>query len=398
METMEKEALLSYLNSPKFVKASSSSTRLVAKLKTAIIRQELYETHQILRTIYFRFTNYNEKVVALVDLLYHGAIYLLKYQEIVSGQDTASLLLEVAAKCLQINLDEGGQEARLNSANSSLTDHMMNNTLEMDICQKVSNLAIHLPDNEFGRTKFIADALRVLSPKLLNRNLFHNVLASKFWQKKDYTNARYHFLHCANLENAQDIAVMLVEFQCKNAYKSEVDLFITQFVLQLLCLQCPLDPPRLPNQNCRKQNTVASPNATVSRKTISTIKSIAEKIFLSYTLRHPSLNQVDIPFPSLPLLNFTYFIIILLDSNQPETSLFQVLCDIYKKAWSRDPNYQNYLNRIGTLYFGVVDRAKQHQQQGGFFNNILMSLLEGTDEEDEDSNHDGNNLSCDELD
>lgn len=394
---MEKEALLTYLDSPKFITASSNSSRLVAKLKSAVQRQELYETHQILRTVYFRFSNYKEKVAALLDLLYHGSMYLLKFKEFISGQDTALLLLETAAKCLQNQLELGNQEAKSNLTNSSLTHHTMNNTLDIDISQKVANLVVELPDTDVGQTKFIAEALRILSPKLLNRDLFHNVVAKKYWLNKNYVNARYHYLRCASIENAQDIATLLVEYHCESASRSEVDLFITQFIFQLLCLQCPLDPPRVPNQS--KPNIVTPPNATISKKLRNTIKLIAEKIFSTYTLKHPQLSQVEIPFSSLPLLNFTYFIISIIDSNQPEGAAFRVLCDIYKTTWGRDPNYQSYLKRIGSIYFGVVDQAKQQQQQGGFFNNILMSLLEGADDEEEDSNREGNNLSsCDELD
>lgn len=365
---MAENALVSYLNSPDFIKAATNSTRLVAKLKTAVQKRELYETHQILRTINFRFINHKDKAIPLCELLYQGSCFLLEQQEFVSGQDTATLFLESSAKSLQHHIDEKGRGV----ISQNLEHHVNNNTLEWSLSQKVSNIAVNLPDTEIGRTKFITDALRILHPKLLNRSLLHEVLAIKFWENKDVgthklsklSQCRYHYLHCASLDNAYEIARLLIEYQSR---EGEVDLFITQFILQFFCLQ---------------------PKTAMNR---SVIKSIAEKIFTSYTLKHPLLSQVSPPFSSLPLLNFTHFIISILDSDK-EANTFTMLCDIYRVSWSRDPNYKGYLTRIGTLYFGIIDQSKQ--VQGGIFNNILLSLLEGKDEDEE-----GNNFSsCDELD
>lgn len=113
------------------------------------------------------------------------------------------------------------------------------------------------------------------------------------------------------------------------------------------------------------------------------------------------LSHVEAPFKSLPLLNFTHFIISTLDSQPPEQATFKSLCDIYKTIWARDPNYQSYLNRIGAMYYGIINRQKQ--QHGGFFNNILMSLFEGNDTDegdcDDKESPPSNNMSlCDELD
>lgn len=391
---MEDKALMDYLKSPEFVRASTNATRLVGKLESAVQRKELYETHQILRTINFRFISSQDKIVALRNLLFEGACYLLKSGENVSGQDIGTLFLDSAAKCLQKRRDESNEEANNELTNASLVYHANNNTLDFDISQKVAHIAISLPDTEIGRPKFIADAIKILNPKILNRSLLHEVLATQFWQTKDLASSRYHYLHCASLLNAKDVADLLVSYQTASANSSEVDLFITQFILQFLCLQSPIDPPN------QKKTTPSAPSSRLSvnycKRSRSEIKLIAEKIFSTYTLQHPCLSQVCVPFSSLPLLNFTYFIISILDSDK-EASTFVMLRDIYKVTWSRDPNYNGYLTRIETLYFGIVDQSKQ--RQGGFLNNILQSLLEGADDEDGESNQEVNNLSsCDELD
>lgn len=373
-----KITLLSYLDAPQFVQASSNATRLVAKLKIAVQNNELYETQQIIRTLYFRL---KDKPEPLIDLLYYGALHLIRNGESISGQDLATLLLETACR-------------------------RGNKTSDLDTCRKISQLLVNLPDTEAGQAKFIAEALKLLTPKILNRDLLHNVIATKYWQLKQYVNARYHFLHCANTDNALDVAHLLIEFHLQGGLKSEVDLFITQFILQFLCLQSPLDPPITEQSRpCSHQHNSSNPsNITVSRKSRSTIKLIAERIFSEYALKHPSLGKIEIPFNSLPLLNLTHFIISTLDSRKSEAGAFKLLTDIYKVPCGRDPNYPSYLNRIGIIYYGLIDQTKQQQQAtgggGNFFNNILMTLLDGTDEDEDDEMSSGRQAisSCDELD
>lgn len=374
---MENKALIDYLKSPEFVGASTNASRLVGKLKSAVERKELYETHQILRTINFRFISSQDKIFALRDLLFEGTCYLLKSGETVSGQDIGTLFLDSAGKCLLKRRDEGNEVTNNDLTNASLVYHANKNSLDYDICQRVAHIAISLPDLEIGRSKFIADAFKILNPKVLNRNLLHEVLATKFWQIKDLASSRYHYLHCASLLNAKDVADLLVSYQAESANNSEVDLFITQFILQFLCLQSPIDPPN------QKKTTPSAPSSrslvNCCKRRRTEIKSIAEQIFLCYKKKTKF---------SYPLLNFIWFMIMILDSE--EASTFVLLRDIYRPTWSRDPNYSGYLTRIETLYF-----AKTEQRQGGFLNNILLSLIEG----DGESSQEGNNISeCDELD
>lgn len=385
---MEEHNLIKYLESPILVDASANATRLIGKLKQSVLVGQLYEVSQILRTINFRFVNSKEKLLALENLLYQGACHLLKLEEKVAGQDVATLFLEASAKRLVV-YREGNQEAKNQLILTNLNDHANNHSVDWEVCNKVSHIAANLPNTELGRTKFVADSLRVLTPSILNRSLLHNILANQFLQLEDYAEVRYHFLYCANQHNADDISNFLVQYQLTSETKSETDLFITQFILQYLCLQSPLDSPGLAH------NT--KPNlAPVSAKARHDIKTVADRIFSGYILKHPELNKKAIPFPDLPLLNFTHFILSIIHSNEAET--FKLLCDIYKSTWNRDPNYQGYLNRIGALYYGIVDKEKQ-RQGGGFFNNMLMSLLEGNDGEDEDPSRGTNKfVTGDELD
>jgi len=387
------ERFTSFLGTAQFLEATTNSGRLVAKLRLAVKNRELYETHQILRTIYFRFINTKPKIPALEGLLYHGTNYLLDAGEEVSALDIAALYLETAAKFLKSLHDEGGEDAKLYLAEPSLKLHTEWRSPDLDISRKIANISVKLPDTELSRQKFIADTMKILAHKILNKCLLHEVLAHQFRENRDFVNSRYHYLHCASLENAESVGNFLIEYQSGSACKSEIDLFITQFIFQFLCLQSPSDPPRLCSQNSK---TVTAPTSPVIGKTRSNIKSVADRIFTTYISKHPQLRQTGTPFSSFPLLNFTYFIISMLDVDC-EATAFTVLKDVYKTSWCRDPNYQGYLSRVGTLYFGIVDQTKQ--RQGGLLNNILLSLLDDTEDEEPSPREPNNNLSpCDDLD
>jgi hypothetical protein len=381
--------LTSYLDSPKFVQVSTNASRLVNKLKFAVDNQELYETQQILRTIYFRFINNPEKVDALTDLLYYGAHYLIEHGEHNSGQDVATLFLETSARRLHDRLENSTESNEHESVQLGTLNCSDRDNLCMDICRKLSSIAVRLPDTEIGQTKFIAEVMKLLSPKIMNRDLLHEVLANRFYQVKDYANARYHFLHSAC--KGKEVIHLLVDFQQERGTRSEVDLFITQFVLQFLCLQNPIDSPVVSTasgQSRHQRNNVAPPNLTVSRKSLRVIKQTVSDIFVGYTSHNSHLDPSNNTRPyKLPLLNFISLLISILDQGKSEADAFKFLFDTYEKALSRDPNYQSYLNRIGVLYFGLSDPSRQQQQHasggGGFFNNILMSLLDVSDDEEQ---------------
>lgn len=84
--------------------------------------------------------------------------------------------------------------------------------------------------------------------------------------------ARYHYLRSNDMEN---LGAMLVEIQVEMGYRTEVDIFITQAVLQVLCIR----------------------NI-----------GIANALFDSYIQRHPLLCKGP-PF-KFPLLNFIWMLLL----------------------------------------------------------------------------------------
>ena len=100
---------------------------------------------------------------------------------------------------------------------------------------------------------------------------FHYKFALNLWNEKNYVQARYHFLHS---NQGETCAKMLIEYHTRFGFDSEVDLFITQTVLQYL--------------NNRKKET-------------------AKVVFETYTQEHP-LIATNMPF-NQPLLNFVQFLL-----------------------------------------------------------------------------------------
>lgn len=383
------QSLIEFLGSPGFIIASTNSSRLVAKLKSAVERNELYETHQILRTIHFRFINSKDKVHQLTELLFIAACHLLRNQEFVSGQDIGVLFLEACARCLQSHREQGETSNR-DWLNPSLTHHAERMTLDWEISQKIATILIGLPDTDLGQKKYTGELLKIITPKLLNRQLLHEVLADRFWKNGNFANSRYHYLFCASLDNVENIATMLIGYQTTCPTSQEIDLTISQFILQFLCLQSPKDSP-IPTYRKAPVSGLSSAGIPQDR---ATIKSIVKRLHFLYIVRHPQLGQKNNePFTTYPLLNFVYFIITISNSSQAG-DIFKMLCDVYKPVWSRDSTFKGYLSRFGTVYLGLVELSPP--RQGGLINNMLLSLFE-TDDDDEIQNS-GQTDSMEELD
>lgn len=98
-------------------------------------------------------------------------------------------------------------------------------------------------------------------------------IAEVYWKEKVYTAAHRHFLHS---RDGATYAAMLIELHTTKGLKSEIDLFITQAVLQCLCLR--------------------------------NVK-MATDAFYKYTENHPKIKNDKGPPYLFPLLNFLWFLL-----------------------------------------------------------------------------------------
>ncbi|XP_026874443.1 Golgi to ER traffic protein 4 homolog isoform X1 [Electrophorus electricus] len=308
--------------------------RVEGKLRASVERGDYYEAHQMYRTLFFRYMSQSKHAEAR-ELMYNGALLFFSYNQQNSAADLSMLVLEVLEK----------SEAKV----------------EEDILESVSleNLVkmFSLMDpNSPERVVFVSRALKWStggSGKLGHPRL-HQLLAVILWKEQNYSESRYHFLHSSDGEGC---AQMLVEYSAARGFRAEVDMFVAQAVLQFLCLKN---------------------------------KSSALVVFTTYTQKHPSIEKGP-PFVQ-PLLNFLWFLLLAVEGGK--LAVFTVLCEQYQPSLKRDPMYNEYLDRIGQLFFGVP--PKQSSSYGGLLGNLLNSLMgSGEDEEGEEAHEDSSPIELD---
>ncbi|XP_063073180.1 Golgi to ER traffic protein 4 homolog [Engraulis encrasicolus] len=303
--------------------------RVEGKLRASVERGDYYEAHQMYRTLFFRYMS-QSKYAEARELTYNGALLFFSHHQLNSAADLSMLVLESLEKS-EIEVQD------------EILEHLVKLYSVMDAKS---------PE----RVAFVSRALKWStggsgkpgSPRL------HQLLALTLWKEQNYSESRYHFLRSADGEGC---ALMLVEYSATLGYRSEVDMFVAQAVLQFLCLKN---------------------------------KPSALMVFSTYTEKHPSI-QNGPPFPQ-PLLNFIWFLLLAVDGGK--LTVFTVLCEQYQPSLKRDPMYNEYLDRIGQLFFGVP--PKQSSSYGGLLGNLLSSLMgSGEDEEGEEVHEDGSPIELD---
>jgi golgi to ER traffic protein 4 len=286
----------------------------------------VFLAHQIYRTIYFRYSK-QEKFKELAELLFDGAVKLIAEREFQSGADLSLLLIEILQKC-------------------KYKDGEFENWMS-----KVAKIIESIDQNVVERDTLIVRAIKwSCEGNQDNPNqghpLMHRHIAQIMSKEKNYEQARSHYLLS---KDGQGCANVLIQISL-TAYKSEIDLVIVQSVLNLLVL-----------------------------KEISTAKDT----FDSYTNQHPSIRTSNPPYKT-PLLNFLYFLLHLIDD--PKLQSFTSLCELYKPALARDPEYDRQLKQIGVSYFGA--KPPRQQTGGGLFGGLFNQLFQELENDDIDDDDD----------
>uniref|UniRef100_A0A8C9T2X6 Golgi to ER traffic protein 4 homolog n=1 Tax=Scleropages formosus TaxID=113540 RepID=A0A8C9T2X6_SCLFO len=305
--------------------------RVEGKLRASVEKGDYYEAHQMYRTLFFRYMSQAKHVEAR-ELMYNGALLFFSYNQQNSAADLSMLVLE-----------------SLEKSETKVTEEIL---VKMHLIKLFSLMDPNSPE----RVAFVSRAIKWStggSGKLGHPKL-HQLLALTLWKEQNYSESRYHFLHSSDGEGC---AQMLVEYSASRGFRSEVDMFVAQAVLQFLCLK---------NKNS------------------------ASVVFTTYTQKHPSIEGGP-PFVQ-PLLNFIWFLLLAVDGGK--LTVFTVLCEQYQPSLKRDPMYNEYLDRIGQLFFGVP--PKQSSSYGGLLGNLLNSLMgSGEEEEGEEAQEDGSPIELD---
>lgn len=311
-------SILQNASSTMAARRSGGVQRVLDKLEASVSAGNFYEAHQMYRTLYFRYSM-QEKYKELLELLYSGSKLLLQNKQLTSGADLCNLFVDVLQK-----------------SSEPVTEELV---------QKLSELYGLIGPNVPERDTFLANAMRWSakgSPEYKTGHpLLHKAVAQTSWREKNYVVARYHFLHS---NDGSSFAMMLVEIHTRQGYPSEVDLFITQVVLQYLCLQN---------------------------------KTTAFDAFHWYTLKHPNIKSG--PPYLLPLLNFIWFLLKAIESGK--LPVFTLLCKKYKPSIDRDPTYNSYLNKIAQIFFGLPPQRPRNQ---GLFGNLMQLFNDAGHDSDSD--------------
>lgn len=206
--------------------------KIFTKLENCINNGNYYEAHQMYRTIYFRYLG-QKKYEDLIQLLYEGSKLLLKKQQFTSGADLGILLIDVLIK-------SNTEPSEIYFDKLSELFHLMTPLM---------------PERDTFRQNAMNWSSLMSSYKTGHPEL-HKKFAKLYWQEKNYVLARHHYLHT---NDGSGCAEMLLDFHQNQGYSNEVDLFITQTVLQYLCLKN---------------------------------KETAKILFKAYTEQHPQINKI----------------------------------------------------------------------------------------------------------
>lgn len=191
---------------------------------------------------------------------------------------------------------------------------LQNDKESQELCENIGKLMSMIPKSTPERLNFILTALK-LKPTILPIYSIHQQFAMITWKEKDFSDSRYHFLHCLP-SCSEECANMLIDFQTSRGYPSEVDLFPAQFILQLLCLKKVNFDPSKENLSLnveRASSSSLSDDLNLSKITPKSSQHAFANLTLQvYVARHPLIKASNPPFFQ-PLLNFLWFLLLAIE-------------------------------------------------------------------------------------
>ena len=309
--------------------------KLQHRIHTAQNEKRFYEAHQLYKTVYYRYS-LRKKYAESLEYLLKGIKFFLENHQWESGSDLACLYVDVLIK------------SRRKISDSNLRD----------LCNFVSVI----PSTCVDRGKLISKCLSLLSKREDMLCAFNVFLGRQLLIEGALPQARSRIMLTSD---GYRVGCFLIEIQQRYGLRSEIDLFITQTVLQFLCV-----------------------------KKIS----VAAITFYTYTHNHPSL-EAGPPFTRFPLLNFVWLLILAIEKKL-NYNVLSFLCSQYRSHLMRDPCYAEYIDKISQVYFGV---QPQTDHLGGILSNLVRMLGDDADSLDGDvtalcSQSSSNAMHVDEMD
>lgn len=295
------------------------ASRVEKKLKQSLDERNYYEAHQMYRTLYSRYSaqeRHNEVQILMQD----GAYLLFSVNENGSAVDLSLLFLD-----------------SLETSKAQATEKLIDTVGDLH-----KKIGITHPQHQSFEVKAITWTTHTEGVPKTGHLKLRGIFAHNLWQEKQFDGAREHFLYS---DDGAGSGEMLVEFSISHGKEEEIDLFIAQFVLQLLCIRS---------------------------------KQVADQAFTTYIKKHPKCENSH-PF-GLPLLNYIFFLLVAIENRSPST--FATLCEQYHPSLKRDPSYFKYLERIGENFFGL--QFPKRKKPMGLFGSIIQGLMESPEDDDDD--------------
>ncbi|VDO10403.1 unnamed protein product [Rodentolepis nana] len=279
------------------------NSRLKQRIQTAKDEKRFYEAHQLYKSAYYRSSSRKTSGDILEDLL-DGVRFFLDNQQWECGSDLACICIDVIVK-----------------NQKPITDSLLRS-----LCQFTASMPQTCPD----RLKFISKCLSLLEKDELKLGAFNEFLGRQLLKEGAFSQARSRIMLAGD---GYKVGLFLIELHQLHGLVSEIDLFVTQAVLQLLC----------------------------AKKT-----AVAALTFHTYTRNHPKL-EAGPPFIHFPLLNFVWLLMLAIE-RKLSYDVLSFLCNQYHSQLMRDPSYAEYIDKISQLYFGV---KKQNDPINGLMSNIM---------------------------
>lgn len=171
-----------------------------------------------------------------------------------------------------------------------------------NLSKNIGVLHSKIPAKSPERMQFTVSALK-LDPNHFDVPQIHHRFAVTLWQEGNFSDSRYHFLH-SSPQAGSDCATLLIQYQISKGLNSEADLFIVQFILQLLCARTACrDQPS--NFSLTQKNDLKLDNVAI----LSLQQALANNTLQIYTANHPKIRKDCPPF-MFPLLNFVWLLLL----------------------------------------------------------------------------------------
>jgi len=171
-----------------------------------------------------------------------------------------------------------------------------------------------------------------------------NCRAARCYSKiNDYSNAQRYYLRSNKPDEFSEVIIKWAKY----GYPNERDLFIARAVLQYLCIG-----------NIRDSN----------------------QLFNTFIKNYSPAEEL----PQTPLMNFLRFLLATVERDA--LPLFELLRDKYKLSLARDPSFNQYLDHISHVFWGVNQPQTSTTGLSGFLGDFLKNFLDDGESANSSSN------------